>query len=180
MDPKDYTYKNKNIKSKFRRFFIMAYTEPYPVITSWPSNDGYPIGTKRCYHYTLTLDQVAQQRAYVDSQRTSNINNEVFATCFGIGLGLGGAGIVFTTIVSGAMLVSDILNLSKTEAVNRLYEIWSAIYFHMVQNNYKRVTISQLIGVEALYGIDIFPDGYPVWLTIALPRVPDESYYYKV
>ncbi|MEA4825733.1 MAG: hypothetical protein VB130_03735 [Clostridium sp.] len=50
----------------------------------------------------------------------------------------------------------------------------------MTNWNYKRVTISQLLLLETIYSIDLFPEGFPVGTTVGFPRVPDESYYYKV
>ncbi|WMJ79874.1 hypothetical protein RBU49_13510 [Clostridium sp. MB40-C1] len=171
----------------------MAYKEPYPVITKWPGTTGYSIGTKRCFHYTLTYAQVKKLADDADHiGRGTDIN-----TLAGIGIPSAIAAIARKALSSdlikiggkafmGAATATGLFmawcNYKQQLYLNECIEIgniWSEISNFMKFNSYKRVTISQLIELDAIYGIDIFPEGFPVWRYAAHPRVPDISYYYR-
>lgn len=64
----------------------MAYQEPYPVITQWPGTENHNPGLKRCFHYTLTYDQVKAnyETAFINSTR-SNVGLTAFLSGLGIG-----------------------------------------------------------------------------------------------
>lgn len=171
----------------------MAYTEPYPVITTWPGTTGHPIGLRRCYHYTLTYDQVAKLASDADTIGENSDANRVLGIA--IPAILDGAiaravGVTAAATIGGIAVTAGLgasVFLAWCDAKQRAYRdecriignIWKKIANYMQVGNYKRVTISQLIELDAIYGIDLFPEGFPIWRYEGYPRVPDISYYYK-
>lgn len=163
----------------------MAYTEPYPVVTSWPSTDGYSIGTKLCFHYTLTYEQVAKLASDADRINSNSTVNNLSEIAVPSLLASIAAKVVGATVGGVATATSLFITWCKWKNQPYIEEcivignIWKKIANYMYAGNYKRVTISQLIELDAIYGIDIFPEGFPVWRYAAYPRVPDISYYYR-
>ncbi|MCY6485410.1 hypothetical protein OW763_13825 [Clostridium aestuarii] len=107
--------------------------------------------------YILTVEQVKSNR---DTACNNIFRNNIHETAFLCGLGAG----VFVKR----------WNSNRMDTQEDLYHIWDSIFFHMIENNYKRVTISQLIELKQSY----FKDS-EYWVNAAYPRVPEESYYLK-
>lgn len=171
----------------------MAYKEDYPVIKSWPRSTNYPIGTRRCFHYTLTFEQV--EKLSKDAEKIGR--GSAVETAAGIGIPIAVAVAVKKALGTDTIKLcgKSIMGVGTTVSLfmawcNHKHQpyideciaigrIWTEIYDCMKYGGYKRVTISQEIVLDAIYGIDLFLEGFPVWRYAKRPRVPDISYYYK-
>lgn len=156
--------------------------EPYPVITDWPGTEGHNEGEFRCYHYTLTQVQVAQNR---DAALAAASGTDIEGTAFLDGLGLGllkaSLGLNAINCIMNAFVQKSGISAQKCQA--NLFKTWRDIYRHMVDGHYPRVTISQQLKlirkVEGDPAEHPFEQPWPVksWVPIGLPRVPLEKYY---
>lgn len=181
MDPKDKAYKkilNQNLGG-----FIMAYTEPYPVVTTLenitPTLNNY--GQRVCYHYSLTLSEVTSLLNNLESLNTQfeklmyNAADivSVITSLVGclvpilkaIAVGLWG----FTTVAT------HLPSYSSSDLSTRI-STFTTIKNHMIERGYNHFTVSQVLEYRYL---PTAVDMITIWMPVAGPRVPDEGYYWK-